>query len=645
MNASPLPGIIDFLKTVVPFNTLDDLVLARVVASIQVAFYPAGQRIIRMGAPASGFLYVVQTGCARISISDESGREILVDLRGEGDSFGAVSLREGRNALFNISAEEDLIAFLIPKATVDDLLDRYAPFRRYFGFSLARNFKAVRRSADEQLSLLTRDNQIQFDQFMTGKRVADLMSTAPLTCRPETSVRQAARRMKARGVGSILILDAQELPVGILTDSDLRSQIVAEGRDLETPVAAIMSAPVRGIAPRAFAFDALLDMSRFAVSHIAVIEDRHAVGIISEHDFQLAAGMSPVGMIGDITNATSIDALVGKRAHIDRVLEMAMQRSGAVKPMVALVAELNDRVTHQFIRVVEREMTAGAWGPPPAPYCWLAMGSEGRREQTLCSDQDNALLYQDVPASAEPSARQWFLAFAEKVVDALARFGIPRCQGGVMASNPNWCLGLRAWRHLFTDWIDAPTPENMRLATVFFDFRSIGGGFDGALQLRRDLTAMAAGKRHFAREMAANALYNRPPLGFLRQFVVETSGAHTRGLNLKLRGLTPVVDALRVMALEKGIPETNTMARLEATTRLKMLDADFAAAVDDAYDYINFIRISHHLANRHRGAPLDNLVDPTRLNPMERKVLKESFAIVSRLQEMLSVRYQIWGAR
>jgi CBS domain-containing protein len=288
-------------------------------------------------------------------------------------------------------------------------------------------------------------------------------------------------------------------------------------------------------------------------------------------------------------------------------------------------------------------MADDEWGPPPVPYCWLAMGSEGRREQTLCTDQDNALLYQDVDPSTELAVRQWFLTFTKKVVDALARFGIPRCKGGVMASNPQWCLGQRAWRQMFAEWIDNPTPERMRLATVFFDFRSISDGFDGARQLRRQLTDMAAGKRHYAHEMTINALTNRPPIGFLRQFVVETSGAHSRGLNLKLHGLTPVVDAVRIIALETAIPETNTMTRLHRIHQQNILDADFAAAIDDAYDYINFIRISHHLRARAHGLPLNNFVDPALLNALERKVLKESFTIVRQLQEFLSRRYQLLG--
>jgi CBS domain-containing protein len=645
MNDYPLPGIVDFLSKVVPFNTLPPPVLHEVITATQVAFYPAGQRIICMGEPTGEILYVVQTGCARVTITDESGEELLVDFRGEGDSFGAVSLIKGGNALFNVKAEEDLIVFLISKAAVDNLLKTHSPFRSYFGFSLARNFKAVRKSADEQLDLLTRDSQAHVDTFMTGKRVRDLMSTMPLSCRRQTPVREAAGMMKQRGVGSIVVVNPDGMPEGILTDADLRSKIIADGRSLDTPVSQVMSTPIRTVSPRAFSFDALLDMSHFGVSHLIVTDKKQAVGMISEHDFQLASGSSPIGMIGDITRAVSIPELVDKRAHIDRVLEMAMQRSGSIKPMVALIAELNDRVTRQFIRVIEREMATEGFGPPPAPYCWLAMGSEGRQEQTLCTDQDNALVYADVSEADDPSVQRWFLELSKRVVDALDRFGIPKCRGGIMASNPQWCMDLSHWQRMFANWISDPTPDSLRMASIFFDFRAITTDFDGARTLKNALTRMAVGKKHFARVLAKNALNNRPPLGFLRQFVVEKSGEHNNGLNLKLRGLTPVVDVARVLALELGVASTNTLERLKAATGKKVLRPDFFAAIDDAYDYINFIRIDHHLKSRDAGTPMNNFVDPALLNPMERKVLKESFTVISQLQELMAGRYQSWRVK
>jgi CBS domain-containing protein len=421
--------------------------------------------------------------------------------------------------------------------------------------------------------------------------------------------------------------------------------VVAEGLDLNTAVDRVMSTPICTVPPEAYAFDALLDMSRFGVSHLIVTETHRAVGIIGEHDFQLEIGSSPIGMIADISAARTVAELVGKRVHIDRILELAIHRSGAVKPMVDLISELNDRVVGQFMHIVEGEMKAEAWGPPPAAYNWLAMGSEGRREQTLCTDQDNALIYADVPQEREAGVKAWFLEFARRVADALESYGIPKCQAGILASNPQWCMRLGDWRRFFRHWVENPTPESLRLATIFFDFRPISKDALFARRLRSELTQMAAGKKSFARELAKNALSNRPPLGFLRQFVVETSGAHSSGLNLKLRGLTPVVDAARVLALELGTPATNTLERLAAAVDRNIIRPELRAAIDDAYDYINWIRIDHHLKASAAGRPLTNLVDPARLNPMERKMLKESFTIIGQLQELLGARYKSWRGR
>ncbi len=209
-----------------------------------------------------------------------------------------------------------------------------------------------------------------------------------------------------------------------------------------------------------------------------------------------------------------------------------------------------------------------------------------------------------------------------------------------MASNPQWCQNLSNWKRLFSTWTSDPTPWSLRMATVFFDFRSITHGFDGAGHLRQMLTQTAHKKKHFLRLLAQNALFNHPPLGFLRQLVVEKSGEHKNQLNLKLSGLVPVVDAARVLALELGVEATNTMERLEKITNQKILEPDFLSAIDNAYDFINFIRITHHLKAFSRGSRMQNFIDPTSLNPMQRKMLKESFAIISRLQDRLGARYQ-----
>jgi CBS domain-containing protein len=319
---------------------------------------------------------------------------------------------------------------------------------------------------------------------------------------------------------------------------------------------------------------------------------------------------------------------------------MLLRLGGQAPTMLALVSEFNDRLTIKLLELIAEEVENEGLGRPPVPFVWMAMGSEGRREQTLRTDQDNALIFANVPAEREPAIKDWFLMFGERVVTGLVRCGFPRCLGGVMASNPQWCQTERAWQKTFARWVVDPTPRSLRLATIFFDFRAVYAEADFIDSLSLSLKALIEEHRLFLRYMAKNALYNRPPLGFLRQFVVDKGGEHKNQLNLKLSGLTPIVDAARVMALELGVLKTNTLERLEEVARAGLIPRDLAADLREAFGFITLLRIGQHLEARARGEVPDNFVDPAALNKLQRKMLKESFAVINKLQELMEHRYQ-----
>jgi len=316
---------------------------------------------------------------------------MLVDVRGEGDYFGGTSLLQKKPAMFDIIAQQDLITLMLPAAELQQLVKKYTVFQRHFGASLARTIQAVRDSAAFQPPRLIGESAVNFDVFMTGKCVADLMSKNVLTCGPGVSVQTAARRMAQRRVSSIVVSGNSLHPLGIVTDNDLRTKVLAAGLSPEVSVTGIMSRPVQTIASNSDSFDALLSMSRHGVRLLVVMEDDRMVGIISEHDLQMETGSSPVQVIGEIERTASLNTLLGLRPKIDSVLEMLLRQGGPVKQLVALVTELNDRLALRILRLVEQEMKGAGHGEPPGPYSWLAFGSEGRREQTLHTDQDNAL--------------------------------------------------------------------------------------------------------------------------------------------------------------------------------------------------------------------------------------------------------------
>lgn len=672
MTDFPFQRVLEFVRDVVPFDTLSENELARTVSQMNIAFFPKGDTIIQQGGPPAENLYIIQAGSARVSFSPETNdapadsgdgeksAEILVDVRAEGDTFGAVSLLQSREALFSVSAREDLICYLLPGDPFKKLVENHPVFERHFSSSLARNLEAVRKGAAEEC-VLPQMGGLGSGYLMASSirsPVADLMSREVLTCMPATTIKAAARLMTQRRVGSVVVVESSGAPIGILTDTDLRVRVVALGRSLDQPVQEAMSRPVHTISPDDYGFEALMSMSRHGTGHLVVTQDDRVVGILTNHDLQTMSGLSPVELINDIDNVDSLGELVKLHSKIDRVLEMLLRQGGEARMMLELVTEFNDRLTIKLLELVENEMENQGLGRPPVPYTWMALGSEGRKEQTLRTDQDNAIIFTNVPSDSLERIQKWFLGFAGRVVDGLERCGFPRCQGGVMASNPDWCLSEKAWRRVFRSWITDPEPRSLRLASIFFDYREIYAEADHLEKLHESLHEAMEDNRLFLRYLAKNSLYNRPPLGFLRQFVVNKDGEHKNKLNLKLSGLTPIVDAARVMALDQGVEATgfrarlheesphglvtNTLDRLEEVALRGLIKQDMAADLREAFSFITVLRITLHLEARARGEVPDNFVDPARLNSLQRKMLKESFGVISKLQELLEHRYQTW---
>jgi CBS domain-containing protein len=636
----PNQRMIEFLRSVPPFDTLGAGELTRLISQMEMGYFPSGQRIKNKGDRAFQHLYIIQKGSARISLIDDESQDLLVDIRGEEDYFGATSILQDKPVMFDISAHQDLMCLMLPAEDVRQLVSDYPVFERYFSFSLVRTIKAVRQTAEFQCPYPIGQSAISLEVFLTGKRVADLMSTNLLSCAPYLSVQSAATKMAQHRVSSIVITGNGLYPLGIVTDNDLRAKVLAAGLSPEVAVAGIMSQPVQTVSPETDAFEALLAMSRHGVRLLVVVENDRMVGIISERDLQMEAGSSPLQVISEIKRTTSLDVLTGMRYKIDNVLEMMLRWGGPVKQLVALITELNDRLTIRILELVETEMEREGFGKPPVPYGWMALGSEGRQEQTLHTDQDNALFFAAKPDCDEADCNQWFMQFARRVVAYLVRSGIPECPGGVMASNPQWNQPEDRWLDTFLGWIKDPSPQPLLMASIFFDFRPIYSGTNFPYLLEDQLLKAIRKSGLFMRFLAKNALINRPPLGLLKRFVVEKSGEHKNKFDLKQRGLTPVVDAARVLSLSLGIKTQNTLDRLTEINRMGIIDNNFHADLREAYEFLIYLQISRHLDALAQGKKPDNFLDPASLNGLQRKMLKESFAIVRRLQETIEFRFQ-----
>jgi CBS domain-containing protein len=472
------------------------------------------------------------------------------------------------------------------------------------------------------------------------RRVADLVKGPPVTSDPDTSIAEAARLMTARGVGSLAILGEDGTPVGIVTDRDLRAKVVARGLPSTTPVSGIMSSPLVSLAPERPAFDALLEMTRRGIHHLGVAAHGRLVGVVSSHDIVLLQGAHPVGLMREIDAQGDLAGLATVAPRVQTVVRWLADQGASAYDIGRIVAELNDRLVRHALPLVAGALEAEGHGRPPLPYAWLAGGSEGRREQTLRTDQDNGLVYEDPPAELGPVAAEYFGRLAGGMEEALARLGFPRCEGGFMASNPRWCQPESVWLGYFASWMQAPDPTRVLSASLFFDLRPVAGHQGLGRELWEWVCEHAPASTLFLRQMARAALERHVPLGVFGRFVVERSGPHKDMLDLKARGVFPVTQGMRVCALSLGVRETNTVDRLVAVSERGLFEPAELQGLRDAYEVITRMRLHHQLACLDAGRPPDNFIDPRVLAQADRVLLKQAFRAVARMQHEIEHRFQ-----
>jgi CBS domain-containing protein len=467
--------------------------------------------------------------------------------------------------------------------------------------------------------------------------LSGIVRREPVTVPLDATVREALETMERAHVGTVVVTDRERFtPVGVFTLGDLVRRVTLPGRDLAQPVATVMTSGLVALGPNATAHEAVLLMARKRVRHVVVVEgDGRLRGVVSQNDL---FGLQQVG-VKEISNAiqaaSGVEALRSAALGIRRLASTLMAQGIGAETLTQFISTLNDLVT---VRVLE--LTADELEVPTVPMCWIALGSEGRLEQTFSTDQDNGIVFEAGEGDVE-HVRQALLPFARAVNDRLDACGFVRCRGDVMAGNPRWCMTLAEWTRTFSHWIHEPDPRDLLNAAIFFDLRPIYGSEVLAERLREWLLGAAAERPVFLRLMAENALQCRPPLGIFRDFVYDGASKelpHT--LDLKMYGTRPFVDAARILSLAHRVPHTNTAERLRAADDAVGFGAESLAGVIDGFYFIHLLRLRNQCRP---GVPAGgmNRVDPRDLNDLDRQVLKQAFRQARRLQARLALDYQL----
>ncbi|MCL2344647.1 MAG: DUF294 nucleotidyltransferase-like domain-containing protein [Desulfobulbus sp.] len=621
-----------FLKKHAPFDKMSAAALQTFGDKAQIVFYPAGSEIVGPAAGNVRFFYLIESGKVQARQAGEVAvTEYSILTLGVGESFPIGAVTAGRPSTNVYTALEDTFCYQLPAEDFLGLMASSPEFNLFCTQYIASLLNQSRSQLQQQFA------QKASEQQTLNSPLSGIGARNPLAVRPETPLREALEIMSRAGIGSIIVSDGENKPLGIFTRGDLLDRVVLADLPLDTPISQVMSAEPFALGEQATAYDAMLSMATHGIRHVLVTDPAGRLsGIVSERDlFALQRiGLSQIRQA--IETATDIGALRRSAADVRQLsFNMLAQGIGA-EQLTQFISALNDALTRRVIQInLDRHDFAGI------DWTWLAFGSEGRDEQTFSTDQDNGILF-TVPANEDQAAlKERFLSFALAVNKDLDAVGFPLCKGNIMASNPQWCLTLDEWKARFSEWIRQPEPVALLNATIFFDFRPLYGKSELADSLRRHLLAQAAASPIFLRAMARNALDVGPPLGKIRDFITDLEPGHPGKIDLKKYGSRIFVDVARIYALAAGVHNTNTLQRLRLASQRLSSGAEDVNAVLDGLNFIQLLRLQHQHLEGEPGRQGDNLIDPEKLNGLDRRILKESFRQARKIQSRLKLDYQV----
>jgi CBS domain-containing protein len=623
------PTQLDFLARHAPFDRMEPGHLLWMLQHMRLGYYAGGEVIVSPERGVVDRFLVIKQGMVQgeQSLASASEADTWLELA-EGECFPLGALLANRPVASVYRAGSDTFCYELPAADFHTLLGMSAPFRDFCTRRIANLLEHSKQVIQAQYSHSSVERQ------SLASPLSSIIRRAPVTCAPDTSVRDALQVMHDQRIGSMVAVDGEGRPLGILTLHDVLDRIALPQIDLGQPVINVMSSQLSSMPPQALAHEAALTMARHGFRHVLVVEDGRLIGLISEKDlFALQrTGLREIG--ATIRHAETSDVLQLAAADIRRMAHNMMAQGVAPEQLTQFISAFNDQLT---ARVVELECRAAGLSGTGLHegLCWMALGSEGRFEQTLNTDQDNAIVFEVPEGMSADEVREKLLPVAQRINETLAACGFPLCKGGIMAGNPKWCLSLEEWKRTFSNWIGGGSPEQLLNATIFFDFRPLYGAQHLAENLRQWLARVASDNSRFLHLMAENALNNRPPLGMVRDFVVGEENK----LDLKVNGITPFVDAARIFSLAAGVTHTNTIQRLRLSAEKLNLHVSEIDAWVDALLFIQVLRLRHH--EETGEAALNNRIDPEKLNELDRRILKEAFRQARKLQARLALEYHL----
>lgn len=627
--------LVPFIHQHPPFDLLSADQIMKLASYSEICYVEKGKVLFREGDSPGKFFFMVRQGQIKIYIASEQNR--LIDRCDEGDILGVRPLIAKEPYLATAEAEEDSLLYALPVEVFETFLLTNPKLSLYLAAGFASGKPAARKNFVQTSggSVFSTSLLRSYEQLQETNTINPTGSL--ITCTLETSIKESALLMSDNNSSAVIIVDERKFPLGIVTDTDLRKMVATGKFVIDQSISEVMNSPVVTINLNASNGEALIAMMQKSIHHLCITADgttsSPCVGILSDQDLLLAEGRSPAAILRGIKNSRSTSEINLLLERADQLVASYIDTRTHSAYISGVMAAINDSVLSKCI-----EMALEVQGKAPVAFCWLSLGSAGREEQIIRTDQDNALVYDDTTHLDHEKLKKYFLEMAQKVNQYLAECGFEYDPAGIMAGNHKWCNGVSEWGNLFSQWIKTPDEQNILLSTIFFDFRGAFGETSLSQKLAANLYQSLDHQPKFLSFLAKDALTNPPPLSFFRNFLVEKSGEHKDQFDLKLRAMLPLVDAARVLCLHhqlKGV--NNTPQRYRAIAELESTQSELFHEAALSFEILAGMRAKSAIENKNSG----RYILPGQFQKLERQSLKNIFEIIAELQKLLEVRFQL----
>ncbi|MHB9094403.1 MAG: DUF294 nucleotidyltransferase-like domain-containing protein [Eubacteriales bacterium] len=632
---------LQILEKIAPFNFLDQTALQEIGPRIQEKVFSKGSFIFKQGDASLRTLFILTEGVVEIIVRNEKEIETVVGLHKPYDFFGETVIMSEERYPASVRSVTNCKCLLLDKESVDYLIQHSSEFSSFFSRILTDRL----RDMFQEVILEQSYDAYGMEAQPFRKRVCDIMTSPVITCRETNLVTTAARILTKNKIGALVVVNRAKKPVGIITDSDLVSRVLTKSdfSISEITVGDIMTPHAITLRPDAFFYQALLTMVKNQIKQIPIMEGDTLLGIVTLRDLVQSRSTGALTIVDTIESEKTIEGLKKASQGIDNVLKALIAEKASSREICEVMTEFYDRLTRKILEICQKQMDDEGYGQTPVDYCWITMGSNGRKEQITRTDQDNAIIYEDTEPDKAKEVADYFAKLAAKTVDGLYQCGFALCKGNVMATNPQWCKPYKDWLTMVTHWVHEPHSEMLRNFTIFLDFRPVYGTKELADKLKIAVIRRIQDNPIVLHFLARDDLSQSVPLGFFKKFVTNKSKEHKGEIDLKTNALVHIVDCIRIFSVRDGITATNTFERLKELTVKEILPKDDTEFIEASYETLLTFRNRENLRKLSLGLEPDNYFNPYILSKREQAVLRESFKAITRLQNFTGSYFRVEG--